>query len=502
MSGRRLRSFPLCIIGLFGVYHGVLAWFYYDTGRYQYSDLTVINDWLTNAVFEGRPFYITDEDRFHLPYNFTPSLLLAAPLFWIFESQFILPALNVIAVQVSLFFGYRIFQELRPEMRARDVLLIALLLVFLGNNKFTQRILITPHFEILYAPFAVALVYVLLKYGAHKFTLWAALLCVPMALGLRQDAGLYLAFHMAGVCVLRRPERGRVFAAAGIAALALVYVAVSVKVIMPSLGYEGGLRFWKHYGGSAGEILAAFWAQRGQIFAELKFSGFYTLNESFSIIHLASPYTLFANAPALPLHFVDPELNSRRLLGGYVASLAWPGFVIAVCAGLSNVLWIADRVAAAPKFPAGRWFRWGAVAMLVVILGLGIRAQFRDDQNRHGDVRYGWHHALYGAEPRRQDFQRTLTKVRHGCAGIRSVAADHLNIVFVPNSLLKYTWRNPGRADVVVYDRRVLSSPPGPLSAAELLAAVEGAGYRVLLDDEPFVVYGRPGLSCELLKVH
>ena len=76
----------------------------YEAGKFEYHDITFINDWFTNAIYHFKPFYITDTNFNHLTYNFTPSLILLVPFYVIFETQFILVILNLISIYVTIIF--------------------------------------------------------------------------------------------------------------------------------------------------------------------------------------------------------------------------------------------------------------------------------------------------------------------------------------------------------------------------------------------------------------
>src|SRR5438128_2824079 len=65
---------------------------------YAYHDLGVITDWFTNAIYRGRPFWITDYGLNHLAVHFSPTHLLLIPAYLFSSSSFVLLVLGVLQV--------------------------------------------------------------------------------------------------------------------------------------------------------------------------------------------------------------------------------------------------------------------------------------------------------------------------------------------------------------------------------------------------------------------
>src|SRR6266481_6964789 len=74
---------------------------------YAYHDLGIITDWFTNAIYRGRPFWITDLALNHLAVHFSPTHLLLIPAYLFSNSSFVLPVLGVLQVGAGLYISHR-----------------------------------------------------------------------------------------------------------------------------------------------------------------------------------------------------------------------------------------------------------------------------------------------------------------------------------------------------------------------------------------------------------
>ena len=164
----RTISILISLALLFFIMIYALLVFYsmYRSCVFGFHDVTLINDWLTNAVFEGKPFWITDYGINHIIIHFTPSLLIFAPLYLLFESQFILIAVEI----VSFFFGAFILLIIlnmfldRLKLIRLPIMRFLVLLFFVcivTLNSYSKITLASAHFETIYVLLASFVFYFL-----------------------------------------------------------------------------------------------------------------------------------------------------------------------------------------------------------------------------------------------------------------------------------------------------------------------------------------------------
>src|SRR5260370_10688010 len=158
---------------------------------YGFRDLALTADWFTNALYQSKPFWLTQYALNLLSIHFTPTLLLLIPLYRLSESSYLLLFLGTWAIAVSLYLGHRWWMALSLDPSQSVWLrstVSAAMILFIGLNLFTKTILDSAHIELFYLPLFLG--FVLCLRSCRK-TRWAALFFL-LALGIREDAGFYL----------------------------------------------------------------------------------------------------------------------------------------------------------------------------------------------------------------------------------------------------------------------------------------------------------------------
>jgi hypothetical protein len=200
------NTIPLWLVNLvLALAYGSYAlWSLYRGGAFGYHDLSLINDFFSNA-WSGRPFWITDEDVSHLSIHFTPTLVLLFPFFLLSDSQALFLQVGLCAVRLAgvarLVFRPGVAHETAGGVDARGR--------FCGMGGFCG-------FECLYARgrgigalrsalplFASAALVGIVRGIATK---WCVLFTV-LAAGVRPDGKLFLAVQAVALLFLPRTHR-------------------------------------------------------------------------------------------------------------------------------------------------------------------------------------------------------------------------------------------------------------------------------------------------------
>ncbi len=458
------RYLPEVVLVGFALYFHLVLWSHFRAAGFAWYDLTMISDWLSNAMYRGRPFYMSDREAYHLAYNFTPSLLLLAPLFRIFQSQYLVLLLNVVSLSFSVWLVLSCWRRLAeatvPSWASGT--LGALLVVIAFENRFTKTVLLSGHFEIYYAIPMSVVVFLLIRQEAFApRTTLALLLCGLIACGVRQDAGLYLSMHSLGLLFVpgMRLNRSRLVLCLALAVLGVLSAVLSVAVFMPALGDRAGLRLWSHLGSNPYEIAVRLLLEPTILRDALMFSGFRILNGSFGLLHLLSPYTFFANAPVLPLYLTHVSDIGHRNLGLYNASFALPGFFFATAFGMHAAPYFVRR--------ARPWLRHAVLALLL-LYALGLSQGLLRDRRK-----------IYGVNPRNDDtafrvleqntlaqLEPLLARAEDECPSPRTVASDDNTVTLLPNRYVKLLLPRAREADLIVFGSPTLGPglpdlPPG-----------------------------------------
>src|SRR5215831_6251531 len=290
------------------IYNWILLSHYYGY-VYAYHDLALITDWFTNALYHSKPFWISEDSVNHLSIHFTPTLVLLIPLYLLSDSSYLLVLLGTLALAASLYLGHRWWMALsRTYVQSVWVAsaVSAALAAFIALNAFTKTILDSAHIEIFYIPLFLGFAYSL---RFHQKVRWAVLLCV-LALGMREEAGLYLCLQTLALLFLPgRPAvdprrfRNRALFFSG---CALLYTMIAVKIIFP---YFFGIhetsveRGWSEWGNSWLQVTLNILTSPKLLFHHLEQSSFERLNRSFGYLPWLNPaMAALVNAPGLLLY--------------------------------------------------------------------------------------------------------------------------------------------------------------------------------------------------------
>jgi uncharacterized membrane protein len=414
----------------------------FKLGVFKFHDLTLIADFLANFM-RGKSFWISDYGLDHMTIHFTPALFWVAPFFALFDSQFVLIALNIACVVLSawvhLLFFQRVFErgalsDHRTPFLVKQIVFISIFFI-IGANEFSQKVMLSGHYEVFGLPFASLAGY-LLWIGAPL--LWISLPLL-LALGVRVDAGFYFFFMILSFQFFPSYVEGRLrefrIKSAFLCVLCAAYCLLTVKVIMPQFGADpnGHVHWWGSMGTSWGEILRYLLAHPGEVFTRLRSSGLLNLNRSVGFLSLLSlPGSAFAQVPGLLLFLADSP--DKKMLDYYNSTFLLPGLFFSFTLGLHRLhTWTA-------RLQKGSRDYSDFILMALLLWAVGDRFYNLPSL------------PPAGVSIRREAF-RDIPDYLNGCVSVTKVAADFDSIVFVPNRYERYLLRNAQVADVVfIYD--------------------------------------------------
>jgi hypothetical protein len=463
-----------------------------------FHDLGIISDWFTNAIYRGRPFWITDMGVNHMSVHFTPTVIALTPFYLLTQSQYLLCVLGALEMAAALYIGHRFLMRLLARRGAAPALAAAasaVLILFLGLNPYVKTVIGSVHIESLYVPIALAFFYVMIF--TDRFGL--AVVLAALALGVREDAGIYLALQCLALAFVPRDlfanRRSALRHAAVLAAVSLAWVVMVVKAINPWVFgvYENHVqRGWGQWGSTWAEVVWHQVTSPVRLARALGHSALLPINGWFLLAPwLVHPlFGLCVNVPGVLLYTASPI--DKRMLWFYNASFLLPGFILGLYLAVDRAaaLWppLAARLPRLRQLAPGRQI--GAVAVAGALL---LAAPLHELRNTvEGPGRYGRRF-----QPSAWADERAIAYWLRRCPARTAVATDFRRIVLLPNRTTRYLLRHARQADVVLIFRQVDPLLSDHESAAALWRLLEGdAAFERRRDSPDVRIYARPGVSC------
>jgi uncharacterized membrane protein len=434
----------------------------------------------------------------HLGVHLTPTLALWIPFYLFTESSYVLLVLGVASLAAALVLGHlflvRRLEEEGISAWLRGGISTAVVL-FLGLNPYVHTVLQSAHIEVFYVPLSLAFLWSLVF--SESLVLPGVLFA--LALGVREEAGLYLSFQTLAVLFLPkawvRRRLGLRRLVAVFAVVALLYVVVVVKVVNPlvfGVAENHVARGWSSWGNTWFEVVLAMATSPGRLAKEIWHSAFPSVNGSFYLLPWMNPlFGAAINIPGILLFAADRQ--DAKQLWYYHASFLLPGFFLGVHAAVWTLTGRVRSRFGPLRLPLPR-----AVAFVLVVLVASLY---------WNAVLWRWTpEAPLGYSFREHPAGRTeaafIRNFLGGCVNVTSVATDFRRTVWVPNRFQRLLLRNAEKADVVfLYANAdpMLStsatgeSPGDRLSASNLFIEA----YR----SEAVLILTRPGVACRTLPV-
>jgi len=463
-----------------------------------FHDLGIISDWFTNAIYHGRPFWITELGINHMSVHFTPTVIALTPFYLLTQSQYVLCVLGALEIAAALYVGHRFLVRLLARRGAAPALAAAVstvLILFVSLNPYVKTVIGSVHIEALYVPLALALFYVVVF--SERF--WLAALLAVLALGVREDAGIYLALQCLALAFVPRDlfaNRRRALRCAWLlAAVSLTWVVLVVKVVNPwvfGVTENHVQRGWGQWGDTWAQVV---WHQATsplQLARALGYSAMPALNAWFLFAPwLVHPlFGLCVNVPGLLLWSASPV--DKRMLWFYNAAFLLPGFLLGLYLAVDRLAGLWPRLAA--RLPRlGRLTPGQQIGGVLLAGGLLLAAPLHELRNTvEGPGMYGRRF-----QPSAWADEHAIAHWLRRCPPGTSVATDFRRIVLLPNRITRYLLRHARDADVVLIFRQVDPFFSGHDSAEELWRLLEGDPAFQLRRESPDVrIYARPGVTC------
>lgn len=463
-----------------------------------FHDLGIISDWFTNAIYSGRPFWITDMGVNHMSVHFTPTVIALTPFYLLTQSQYLLCVLGALEIAAALYIGHRFLVRLLARRGAAPALVAAVsvvLILFISLNPYVKTVVDSVHVEPLYVPLVLAFFYAVIF--TERFGL--AVILAALALGIREDSGIYLALQCLALAFVPRDlfanRRSALRLAALLAAASLAYVVLVVKVINPWVFgvYENHVqRGWGQWGSSWAEVVWHQATSPVRLARALGRSALLPINGWFLLAPwLVHPlFGLCVNVPGVLLYTAEPV--DKRMLWFYNASFLLPGFLLGLYLAV-------DRAAALWTWLAARWPRLRQLAperriSAVVAAGaLLLAAPLHELRNTvEGPGMYGRRF-----QPSAWADEHAIAHWLRRCPARTAVATDFRRIVLLPNRTTRYLLRHARQAEIVLIFRQVDPFFSEHDSAETLWHLLEGDPAFELRRDSPDVrIYARPGVTC------
>jgi len=284
----------------------------------------------------------------HLGIHANPTILLLAPFLWISPSAWGLVWGNVAVLALGA-----IPCALLCWRITRHPMLVHVIVIWYLTNRATLTNLHRPHFELLFCPLVLWMIY-----AAYRRRWWLYGLMLVLVLGLREDAGLPMVVF--GVWLVFRGHR-----TCGLAT-AVVSMAVPIVAalwVLPQFGNTGAsVHKWSQYGGTWADVWLHWLMHPAATWRRLFDSGLPSLLVSTAGIIFLSPVATLTTVVSVFLSAMS-NVEPRRALAGYQTAAALPWMAWGMSLGLRYVVtwWRRSRRGLNPKY-----YRMGLNAVVIL----------------------------------------------------------------------------------------------------------------------------------------
>jgi hypothetical protein len=480
------RSDALLALCTSGFLVWVLLWQYgrFVRGEFAYHDLTIISDFFSNAWNHGRPFWVTNANQTHFRTHFTPTLIFLVPFYVFFRSQFALVAIVAALVCLGLFVATRHQLTCLRRLGIPALWSWPLTLSFFAAsalNRYTLRCLDSAHFE----PVFILTAFLLLAAISRGYGYAPLLAFTALALGVRQDAGLFLFFLLMS-CLVAPKAWGKVrrLPVLVCAAVCIPYVVLATKVILPWFGNDGNTRFWHQWGATWPEVFSAWFHNSDGVRSAVELSEFPAFNAELLYTQVINPLAWVANQlPGILFYTADSSDKPRLLF--YNSAFLLPGLLLCVAFAQLHVTTLTLRFT---REGGARHLALGAITALFAFVAINAGFLLPRDSDSVLQIGQLRRHDVFASVP----LKRLLR-----CSEVKSVATDFRAIAYVPLRLDKYLLENAARSDLVVIDRALNKHTPFFVKPMALIKELSRDGkYQRSGTLGSYDFYLRAGLGC------
>ena len=444
----------------------------YLNGSWQFYDLGLINDFLSNTI-RGKFFYVSELNLNHLIYHFSPTLLLLTPFYRIFDSQVILPILGVVLMTASLIVMTEILDTLLDSLpsyqgRIREFL-PAIFILILCTNIYTISIVTSAHFEVLFTFLSLVLFYSLIHNASWKI-LGPLLL---LTLGIRNDTGYHLFFTLllpflfpAGILKEREKvlRKALILSILSVAYLGFVVLFIQFWFKIPK-GFHTNSH-WSEFGTTWFEILWTMITSPGRVLREVMNSAIVSLNLSVLFLPILNPLAFLWNTLQGLLFYIGNS-PAKKLLFYYNSALLLPGVLISTALSIRLIFLTWNKYSSQNLSPIFRRFlnsvRFAALSLVLV----GVLFRLVHLESNYGGVGF----KIYPIDSSRSPNLISLTKkILSDHPEIRKISTDSKTFVFLPNSIEKTLLTHFDTSDLVILTEGADIFPDEKTRQAEVTA--------------------------------
>ncbi len=438
---KRIKLIFYMFILFFSIKAILVPWSFFRASYFGFHDFGLISNFLANTAY-GKLFFVDDNSLNHLSVHWTPTLILITPFFRIFESQYVMIFFGnlVCCAGVIYFISYTLKVIIKSLNSKLLISLLSLFLIFqFFANKYLNKNFISGHFEIFFIAFSIITLIMILE--NRKF--YYILIPLFLALGVRQDMGLFLFFQILSLYFIPKKLNTINDNSKKLIPLYLlicvIYVFLSLKIFMPLMGAAKDLRatdFWSQWGNTWGEIIVSVLSQPVLVLETVAKSGAPAFNENFLYLGIFNPIQwLCVQIPGLLL-FLANDTDKNHLFW-YNSSMLLPGIYLATFFGLLNLLNFIIK-----KQPNSINIISGVIAIILFIFVI------RMDRATNSP---NYSYKTFENENNLENFNTVKKIIAQSCPYKTLItSADHQSIVFLPNSAKRYLLKNYSKSEIVI----------------------------------------------------
>lgn len=343
----KLKFILIILLCFFTIKALVIPWSFFASlsFRMDFYDLGLISNFLSNTA-KGKIFLVDDYGISHLSLHWTPTLFILVPFYHFFESQFITVILgNIIGCLGIAYFILFLYRNIQNKFNHKFFIITFIIFITLlfFANKYLNANFVAGHFEIIFLGFALLSLTMLLENRPLSYTIIPVLL----ALGVREDMGLFLAFQLfsllfipSKIIHLEKKTKKTIYL---LIFICVLYVILNLTVFMPLMRTEKAYwinRYWSHWGNSWFEIIINVITQPIEVIKALKSSGITAFNEAFFYLGIFNPLQwICVHIPGMLLFLANA--TDKNHLFWYNSAMLLPGIYISTVVGflvLTNFL--------------------------------------------------------------------------------------------------------------------------------------------------------------------
>ena len=436
----KIGIFLLLLLLFFFIKSIIVPWTFFAASfsRMDYFDLGVISGFLSNTA-HGKLFYVDEWGLNHLSVHWTPTLFLLVPFYRVFETQFLIVLFgNIICGMGLIYFILFIYRFLLSKFENKLILFSCVFLVTMifYSNKYINANFIAGHFEIMFVGFSLITLTMLLE----NRPLYYIFIPFILALGVRQDMGLFLFFQILSLFLISKNvviiEKKTKINMMILLIFCIAYVFVSVKYFMPLMGASENLRaneFWSQWGNTWPEIIQSVLFHPLKVIKAVLTSGAPAFNESFFYLGIFSPLQwICVQIPGLLLFLA--KTTDKNHLFWYNSAMLIPGIYIAVMSGFFNVVLFIVK-----KYPSK--IKIISIIMLILTLILVFRMNRATNSPDY----------FYKSINRLNVFEKVSVSINKQCKITPIIfSTDVKSFAFLPNSNTKYLLGNYKKSQIVI----------------------------------------------------